>query len=69
MLKKSTSFALLMLLFVGIISLSSSCKTAEGCQLEEKYQAKTDKNGNLSTQKGRSNLWSKKQRKKMKSRK
>ena len=43
----------------------SACKTGEGCQLEDKYQAQTDKNGNLSKKKGKSNLWSKKQRKKM----
>lgn len=42
-----------------------SCKTGEGCQLEDKYQAKTDKDGNLSMKKGKSGLWSKKQKKKM----
>ncbi len=63
--KKLTSF----LLFIGLIGAfsvtQSSCKTAEGCQMEGKYQAKTDKNGNLSTKKGKSGLWSKKQQKRM----
>lgn len=54
------------LLFLGISGLYSSCKTGEGCQLEERYSAKTDKHGNLSTKRGNSGLWSKKQQKKMK---
>jgi len=56
--------SLCFLLSTGI----SSCKTAEGCQQESKYQAKTDKNGSLSKKKGNSNLFSPKQRKKMKTR-
>lgn len=46
----------------------TSCKTKEGCGLEEKYSAPTNKDGGLSTKRGKSNLFSKKQRKKMKKR-
>ena len=46
----------------------TSCKTKEGCGLEEKYAPATDKDGRLSTKRGKSNLFSKKQRKKMKKR-
>jgi len=55
------------ILFLGISGHFGACKTAEGCQLEEKYQVKTDKNGNLSKKKGKSGLWSKKQQKRMRS--
>ncbi len=44
-----------------------SCKTGEGCDVSE-YQVPVDKDGNLSTKRGKSNLYSKKQRKRMKSR-
>ena len=65
MLRKLTFFLLCFCLF-GLLSTGvSSCKTAEGCQMEDKYQVKTDKNGNLSTKKGKSNLFSPKDRKKM----
>jgi len=66
-MKKYIKFLGLMFCFSLTASQFSSCKTAEGCQLEDKYQAKTDKNGNLSTKRGNSNLFSKKERKKMRS--
>ena len=43
--------------------MGTSCKTKEGCNLEEKYAAPVDKDGNLSTKRGKSGLWSKKQQK------
>lgn len=52
-------------LFAAFALSIQSCKTGEGCQLEDKYQAKTDKDGNLSMKKGKSGLWSKKQKKRM----
>jgi hypothetical protein len=60
----------LMICFIGfsVATTVSSCKTKEGCGLEEKYAPAVDKNGNLSTKRGSSNLFSKKQRKKMKKR-
>lgn len=67
-LKKSRFFTAL-LIFCAIFMGQTACKTAEGCQLEEKYQAQTDRHGNLSKKKGKSNLFSKKQRKKMSSNK
>ncbi len=54
-------FVAFFLVFSGI----SSCKTKEGCGLEEKYGAKIDGDGNISSRKGSSNLFSKKQRKRM----
>ena len=54
------------MLFVGLVYFAGSgCKTGEGCDNEIKYSVKTDKNGDLSTKRGKSNLFSKKQRKKM----
>jgi hypothetical protein len=55
---------LLFLAAFGFIMANSSCKTGEGCN-QDRYQAPTDKNGNLSTKKGKSDLFSKKQKKKM----
>ena len=52
--------------FLGLFASISSCKTGEGCGLEEKYSAKIDNDGNMSSKRGKSNLFSKKQQKKMK---
>lgn len=59
---------LLLALFLGFAMLETSCKTGEGCDNQEQYQVKTDKDGNLTSKRGSSNLFSKKQRKKMGSR-
>jgi len=66
MVRKSLIAKLSILAFL-IFSLSS-CKTGEGCQATEHYEAKTDKDGVLSDKKGRSSLFSKKQKKRMKKR-
>jgi hypothetical protein len=66
-MKKLLIKSIFLYLLFSLSTLSTGCKTGEGCQMEEKYQVKTDKNGNLSKKKGKSSLWSKKQRKKMKS--
>lgn len=51
------------------ISFSSTgCKTKQGCGLEEKYAPPTNKDGTLSRKRGKSNLFSKKRRKKLKKR-
>jgi len=47
------------------MTMNTSCKTGEGCDTSS-YSAGTDKDGNLSSKRGKSNLYSKKQRKKMK---
>ncbi|NNE26876.1 MAG: hypothetical protein HKN09_08535 [Saprospiraceae bacterium] len=60
--KKAT--ALCLMATFGLILSMSSCKTGEGCANQEKYSVKTDKDGNLSTKGGKSNLFSKKNRKK-----
>jgi len=44
---------------------ATSCKTKEGCNTDQ-YKATTDKDGNLSTKRGKSSLFSKKQKKKKK---
>ncbi len=57
---------LLLCFALGIMVVpSTGCKTKEGCGLEEKYAPKTDRDGNLSRKRGKSNLFSKKQRRKM----
>jgi len=40
----------------------TSCKTGEGCNTD-KYQATTDKDGGFSSKRGKSTLFSKKQKK------
>ncbi len=67
-MKKILGF-LVIIGFWGVLAVSnSSCKTKEGCGLEERYAPPTDRDGNLSSKRGKSNLFSKKQRKKMKKR-
>jgi predicted small secreted protein len=66
---KKALFTALFASFCLIVSTTmTSCKTKEGCGLEEEYAAPTGKDGRISTKKGKSNLFSKKQRKKMKKR-
>ena len=67
-MKKILSIALFMGFSLIVATTTTSCKTKEGCGLEEKYAPPTDRSGQLSTKKGKSNLFSKKQRKKMKKR-
>lgn len=57
---------LLFSLFLALLPCIQGCKTGEGCGLEEKYGAPVDKNGELSSKRGKSNLFSKKQQKRMK---
>lgn len=66
MLRKQAFKTLIFIVSVAFAAQFQACKTAEGCALEEKYQVKTDKDGNISTKRGKSGLFSKKQRKKMK---
>ncbi len=65
-IKKAVYFLLIGGLGLFITTGTSSCKTKEGCGLEDKYSAPVDRNGNLSTKRGDSNLFSKKQRKRKK---
>jgi len=64
-MRKSKQLFLFFVLSIGIMTLPTSCKTGEGCPTDQ-YHSKSDKDGNLSTKRGKSNLFSKKQRKKMK---
>ena len=60
---------LYLLIFIGfwafLTTNCTSCKTKEGCGLEKKYAPKTDRSGKMSTKRGKSTLFSKKQRKRM----
>ncbi len=68
-MKKKVLFLALLVVFGLIVSTTmTSCKAKEGCGLKEKYSAPRGKDGGLSTKRGKSNLFSKKQRKKMKNR-
>ncbi len=59
---KILKFSLLFSIALVMIGSISSCKTKEGCGLEEKYN-----NPDMETSKrGKSDLWSKKQKKRMK---
>lgn len=50
------------------ISCAISCKTPEGCEAAEKYRTEAESLDSEDTKRGNSNLFSKKQRKKMKTR-
>ena len=68
-MKKNALFmGLLAFLAFSFTVTMSSCKTKQGCGLEDKYAAPTNKDGSLSSKRGKSNLFSKKKRKKMKKR-
>ena len=68
-MKSKLLFFALFATFSLIVSTTMiSCKTKEGCGLEEKYSTPTNRDGSISTKRGKSNLFSKKQRKKMKKR-
>ncbi len=68
-MKKNVLIIALFAVFGLFVSTTmSSCKTKEGCGLEEKYAPAVNKDGSMSTKRGKSNLFSKKQRKKMKKR-
>lgn len=67
---KTSLFICVLLLFsVGMISTLSSCRTAYGCKVTEKYQVKTDKDGNLSMKRGKTKLFDNKTRSSRKKRK
>jgi hypothetical protein len=63
---KKIKFILGLCLFMGLSMTNSSCKTGEGCPTIDKYSTEVDL-GN--SKRGKSNLFSKKQRKKLKKRK
>ena len=63
--RKLPVYALFSLL-LALLPCIQGCKTGEGCGLEEKYGAPVDKNGELSSKRGKSTLFSKKQQKRMK---
>jgi hypothetical protein len=55
-------------IFAGLATTSTSCKVKEGCPINEEAHVKPDKKGNLPSGGGRSQLFPKKMRKKMKGR-
>lgn len=71
-MKKSIVKILLISGLFGAISMFSySCKTGEGCPADIKFKEMEEKRKNgevpeMSTKRGKSGLWSKKQKKKMK---
>ena len=65
-MRKTKQFLMILALGTGLSLMSTGCKTGEGCDNQARYAAGTDKDGNLTTKRGKSNLFSKKQRKKMK---
>lgn len=65
-MRKKIVFFLVFACLLGLTTTSTGCKTGEGCGLEEAYAPKTGRNGQLSTKRGKSNLFGKKRRKKIK---
>lgn len=64
-MKKIFFFLVCMGFWAILGTTTTSCKTKEGCGLEEKYAPPTDRDGSMTRKKGKSNLFSKKQRKRM----
>lgn len=64
-MRKTKQLLMIFMVGLGLCTFTSSCKTGEGCETAS-YSAQPDKNGILPTKRGKSNLYSKKQRKKMK---
>ncbi len=46
-MKRLLTCIFLLFCFLGVSSTISSCKTGEGCGLEEKYGPETNKDGSL----------------------
>lgn len=65
MRKKSIFSILTLVFFLTIVSLNTSCKTGEGCDNLAKYEA-PDLDDKKSQKRGKSGLFSKKQKKKRK---
>lgn len=51
--------------FATVSTTTTSCTRKVGCELNEEMAPQTDKRGNLSTKRGKSSLFDKKQRKRM----
>jgi len=68
MKKKALFMGLVAFFALSLCTTATSCKAKEGCGLEEKYSAPTNRDGSLSTKRGKSNLFGKKRRKKMRDR-
>lgn len=67
-MKKYITLACYLLGFLLISSTSTSCKAGYGCPAEEAYYKAQENPQAQSTKKGKSNLFDKKRRKKIKSR-
>lgn len=63
-LLKSTYLMITILFIVCAVS----CKTPEGCEAADKYRSEVENLDSANAKRGNSNLFSKKQRKKMKTR-
>jgi len=63
MMKYAKRLAFLTLLVGSVGFMTTGCKTGEGCEAANAWE--TSKDQELSTKRGKSNLFSKKQRKKM----
>ena len=64
-MRKTKQYLMILMVGMGLCTMTTSCKTGEGCETSS-YSAQLDKDGNPSMKRGKSNLFSKKQRKKMK---
>jgi hypothetical protein len=65
--KRTFLYTFLIISSLGlVVSTQSSCKTKEGCPINEEAHVKPDRKGNLPSGGGRSQLFPKNMRKKMK---
>jgi len=62
-MRKLQRYIILFFLGFGLLATTPGCKTGEGCDTDG-YKAQTDRDGNLSMKRGKSTLFSKKQKKK-----
>lgn len=64
-MKKSKTYIFFLITAFFMLGISMpSCKSGEGCANQNQYKVKTDKNGNMTSKRGKSTLFSKKQKKK-----
>jgi hypothetical protein len=65
-MKKIFQLCLSLSLLVFISSVTTSCSKKTGCPINESVHVKTDKNGQMKSKKGKSNLFPKEMRSKRK---
>jgi hypothetical protein len=64
-MKRIYFYTIAALLFIGFAIATSSCSPKTGCAINEDAHVKVNRKGEMPTKRGKSNLFSKKTRRKM----